>query len=176
MENHHDVSFRTLRKRGSFLLLSLVFAFSASWLSAQEESERVYPYTLGAGIEGNLNTREGFALGYGAALDRYLGSEYVLAGLRGAMDTDLKGVSATEAALYLRLYVFKPDAGGAFTQLGWGFASFREDENQRQNMLLEFTLGYRLFLLGGFYLEPYFRTGFPMRIGMGIMAGHWFDF
>jgi hypothetical protein len=109
-------------------------------------------------------------------LDRYAGTEYVLAGIRGAMDTDFKGVTGTEAALYLRLYLFKPDAGGAFTQLGWGFASFREDDNQRQNMLLDFTLGYRLFFFKGFYAEPYFRTGFPLRLGGGIMAGHWFDF
>jgi hypothetical protein len=159
-----------------FSLLPLIFIFAASFISAQENEERVYPYSLGAGVETNLNTREGFALGYGAAVDRYVGSEYVLAGIRGAMSTDFNGVAETEAGLYLRLYLVKPNAGGLFTQLGWGFASFREDENQHQNMLLDFTLGYRLYFLKGFYVEPYFRTGFPFRAAAGLMAGHWFDF
>jgi hypothetical protein len=159
-----------------FVFLPLIFVLVSPFIGAQEKAERVFPYTLGGVAETNLNTREGFALGYGVALDRYLGSEYVLAGIRGAMGTDFKGVSETEAALYLRLYVFKPDAGGVFTQLSWGFSSFQEDENDQQNMLLDFSIGYRLFFLSGFYVEPYFRTGFPMRIGLGIMAGHWFDF
>jgi hypothetical protein len=92
------------------------------------------------------------------------------------MTTDFQGVSATEAALYLRLYLFKPAAGGLFTQFGWGFASFREDENQRQGMLVDLTLGYRLYVYKGFYAEPYIRTGFPLRFGAGLTAGHWFDF
>jgi hypothetical protein len=160
----------------SLLLLPVIFALAIPFAGAQENDERVFPYTLGAGIEGNLNTREGFALGYGIALDRHVGSEYILAGLRGAMGNDFNGVTETEASLYLRLYLFKPDAGGVFTQLGWGFTSFREDETHRQDMLLDFTLGYRLYFLNGFYVEPYFRTGFPLRAGMGVMAGHWFDF
>jgi hypothetical protein len=126
--------------------------------------------------ESNLNTREGFALNYGISADRVVLSEYLLAGLRGAMSTDFQGVSGTEAALYLRLYVFKPDAGGAFAQFGWGFASFREDEVQRQRMLVDAVLGYRWFFFKGFYAEPYVRVGFPLRFGMGIAAGHWFDF
>ena len=38
------------------------------------------------------------------------------------------------------------------------------------------TLGYRGFFLNGFYFEPYFRTGFPFRMGFRLMAGHWFAF
>jgi hypothetical protein len=165
-----------MRVYSGFILLSLIFVLVSPSAGAEEKDGRVFPYTLGAGIESNLNTREGFAMGYGAALDRYLGSEYVLAGIRGVMGTDFNGVSETEASLYLRLYLFKPNAGGVFTQLGWGLSSFREDETQRQNMLLDFSVGYRLFFWGGFYVEPYVRTGFPLRFGAGIMAGHWFAF
>jgi hypothetical protein len=176
MKSFHVFSFPPARLYRVCVFLPLFFFPGFLIAGAQEKNERVYPYSLGAGTEANLNTREGFALGYGAAMDRYVGSEYVLAGLRGAMNTDFQGVSEMEAAVYLRLYVFKPDAGGVFTQLGWGFTSFREDENQRTNMLLDFSLGYRLYFLKGFYVEPYFRTGFPVRIGIGLMAGHWFDF
>jgi hypothetical protein len=141
-----------------------------------QETQRIYPYTLGAGAEVNQNTRESTALGYGVALDRTLGSERFLAGLRGFMDNDYSGISAVEGEFYLRLNLIKLGPGWAFSQLGWGFVSFREEENQVQNMLLDFTMGYRLFFLGGFYVEPYIRTGFPVRLGAGIMAGHWFDF
>jgi hypothetical protein len=132
---------------------------------------------MGAGAEMNLNTRNGPALGYGAAVDRTIGSSgLIAAGLRAALETDFSGVSGTEANLYFRLYLYKRDFGGLYTQLGWGYSAYREDLINAQTMLLDFTAGYRVFFLGGFYVEPYFRTGFPFRLGVGLMAGHWFDF
>jgi hypothetical protein len=92
------------------------------------------------------------------------------------MGTDFQGVAVTEAGLYLRLNLVKVGPGRFFTQLGWGISSYQEDENQRQSMSLDYSLGYRFFFLGGFYAEPYFRTGFPLRLGIGLAAGHWFDF
>jgi hypothetical protein len=157
--------------------LCILFSLCTLPFLAAQETGRVYPYALGAILELNQNTRERAALGYGASLDRYLPSEYLLAGIRGSLGTDFNGISMTEAAVYLRLYLFKPDAGGLYTQLGWGASFFREDgEDQRRTMRLDVSLGYRFFFLKGFYVEPYLCAGFPLRAGAGIVAGHWFDF
>jgi hypothetical protein len=148
-------------------------------LYAQEAGQE-YPYSLGGGAEMNLNSREGAALGYGAALDRHIGyigdQSILLAGVKAALNTNFSGINGSEVDVYLRLYVFKYGFSGAFTQLGWGYASYREDVINAQTMLMEFTVGWRQFFLDGFYVEPYFRTGFPYRIAVGLMAGHWFDF
>jgi hypothetical protein len=33
-----------------------------------------------------------------------------------------------------------------------------------------FRAGYR-FILGGFYIEPYIRAGYPFLFGAGLMTG-----
>jgi hypothetical protein len=92
------------------------------------------------------------------------------------MITDFNSIAGTEADLYIRLNLFNLGPSEVFTQLSWGYASYKEDEINAQTMLADFTLGYRVFFLGGFYAEPYVRTGFPLRLGFGIMAGHRFAF
>ena len=164
-----------------FLLCSFFLAIGVSSLVARDiAGDRAYPYSLGAGLEMNLNTREGLAMGYGAGLDRYFlyikDRGVLLAGVKAAMETDFSGISGTEVDLYLRMNLFKLGPGSIFTQVSWGFCSYAEDEIQVRTMHTDFTVGYRFFFLRGFYIEPYVRTGFPFIFGAGIMAGHWFSF
>jgi hypothetical protein len=42
--------------------------------------------------------------------------------------------------------------------------------------MLEYSAGYRQFFLRGFYAEAAIRTGFPFQWGIGLSAGHWFNF
>jgi hypothetical protein len=157
-------------------ILPLLMVLSAGSVFAQEEEWRRFPYSLGGGMEMNLNTREGWSQGYMAMIDRHLFDKHLLAGFRGIMNTDYKGVSNTEGALFLRLYPYKLNLGGAFTQIGWGISSFQEDENKPLVMLFDFSAGFRFFFLRGFYAEAYVRTGFPFQLGIGVLGGHRFSF
>ena len=151
-----------------FLVLGL------SSLAAQDD--RTFPWSLGAGLEVNLNTREGMAMGYGAGLDRYFfydGDRGVFrAGVKAVMHTDFDSITGMEADLYARVNILRIWRGDIFTQLSWGVATFREDALTANTMLMDFTAGYRFTLVRGFYLEPYVRTGFPFLFGGGITAGH----
>ena len=139
-----------------------------------------FPYSLGAGIEYGLNTREKFALGYGVALDRYLNTPYVSLGLRGTMYTDFRTITSSEAELTFRLYFADAWIGGFFAQLGFGAAFYREEERKINTYIMDLTMGYKLYFqknfLRGFYLEPYFRFGYPFQLSFGIFAGHWLNF
>ena len=168
---------------GSILYCSLMFFFLAlSSVAAQEKTDdQFYPYTLGVGAEASQNTRKWFALDYGAMVDRFIayredGRGLLLAGIRGYMITDLKSISGTEAALFLRVNMFRIGPGSIYSQLSWGFSSYREDTIEARTLLADFTIGYRAFFLDGFYVEPYFRSGFPFRMAFGLMAGHRFTF
>ena len=171
--------------RFSFLAVILCFLFSitlgVSSLAADDASKaREFPYSLGGGIEGNFNTREGIAMAYGVALDRYFlysGDSGILQlGVKGYMQTDFEGISGTELDFYMRLNMANFGSGKLFGQVSLGHCSYREDEINVSTMHMDFTFGYRAYLLDGFYIEPYVRTGFPFLLGAGIMIGHWFSF
>ena len=161
-------------------LFSGLLFFLLAPLSPIAAEDQLFPYTLGVGAEANQNTREGLAFSYGAALDRHLaytnGKSMLLVGVKGYMLTDFNSISGTEADVYLRLNAFWLGPGSFFGQLSWGFSGYKEDDIDVKTMLADFTIGYRFFFLGGFYAEPYFRAGFPFRIGFGVMAGHRFAF
>jgi hypothetical protein len=170
------------RLAGGFLSCALFFVLALSPALAREKTNaQFYPYALGAGMEMNQNTRSGFAMNYGMVIDRYVaynkkGGGMILAGLKGYMITDLNSIAGTEADVYVRLNLFHLGPGAVFTQLGWGYAIYNEEEINAHVLLADFTVGYRIFFAGGFYAEPYFRTGFPLKMGFGIIAGHRFAF
>jgi hypothetical protein len=160
-------------------LLFFMVSLGAVSLSAQQQPEEEwqrFPYALGAGMEMNMNTRGGWSQGYMAAIDRHLFDKHLLVGLRGIMNTDYQGISNMEGVLFLRLYPYKLNLGGAFTQLGWGVSSFQEDDNKPLVMLFDFAAGFRFFFLKGFYAEACVRTGFPFQWGLGVLGGHRFSF
>ncbi|MDR1785339.1 MAG: hypothetical protein LBR23_02570 [Spirochaetaceae bacterium] len=165
------------------VLLCALLSLAVSPAGAQEKTAKTdvdFPYTLGAAMELNMFTREGSSFGYGAALDRYIIPGYILGGLRGVLSVSGDAINTTEAEVYLRLNMAKIDVpiigGYVFSQFAWGFTSLREETNTLYTFSLNYTLGYRAFFLGGFYVEPYVRAGYPVRMAAGVSAGHWFNF
>jgi hypothetical protein len=165
-------------KKFTFILLFVVSIGPGVFFAAAQETEewKQFPYALGAGVEMNMNTREGWGQGFVAAIDRHLFDKHLLVGIRGGMGTDYHGISSTEGGLYVRLYPYKLGLGGAFTQFGWGLTSFQEDNNNPITALFDFSTGFRFFFLKGFYAEAYVRTGYPMQWGFGALGGHRFNF
>ena len=123
-----------------------------------------------------MNTREGWAQGWAVTAARHVLSKYMLVGIRGLMNTDYRGVTEMEAGAFLRAYPFKLGLGGAFAQVGFGISSFSEEDRRRLTLLLDYSVGFRFFFLGGFYTEAYVRSGYPFRFGGGLVVGHRFNF
>ncbi|MDR2471632.1 MAG: hypothetical protein LBD09_05935 [Treponema sp.] len=130
-------------------------------------------------MDANMNTKEGWAQGFSAVVDRHITTHTVL-GIRGIMNTDYRFITSNEGALFGRIYPYKAGNGGAFAQLGLGISSFQEEELRRIVPLVEVAAGYRFFFsrgfFRGFYLEGYLRSGFPYQWGVGLLVGHWFNF
>jgi hypothetical protein len=165
-----------MKALAAFAMLFWVVGISfSSAQEAQEDWER-FPYALGAGIEMNMDTKEGWSRGYTVGLDRHIFDRHLLAGFRGGMYNDYESVTANELSLFLRLYLFKLGLGGAFTQIAGGISSLQEDDLRRQVFLVDYTAGFRFFFLGGFYAEAAIRSGYPFRWGFSIMGGHKFSF
>jgi hypothetical protein len=158
-----------------FFFAAMTLAVPCAIAGEEEEWER-FPYALGAGLEMNMNTKNGWARGMFAGLDRHSFDKHLVLGLRGGMNDNLDGITDSEASLFLRLYLYKLGLGGAFTQIGYGISSFQEDELRRKAFLIDYSAGFRLFFLGGFYAELYVRSGYPFKWGAGIMTGHRFSF
>jgi hypothetical protein len=170
----------TMTKKLFGALLVFFFAASPFLLHAQEDQSWItFPYNLGGGVDANMNTKEGWAQGWCAVVDRHLTRHSTL-GIRGIMNTDYRYITNNEGVLFARIYPFKAGNGGAFTQLSLGVSSFQEEELRRIVPVIEIAGGYRFFFtrgfFRGFYLEGYIRSGFPYRWGGGILLGHWFNF
>jgi hypothetical protein len=157
------------------LFVSALFFAGLTTLTAAEDDWETFPYNLGGGLEMNMNTKEGWAQGFTAVVDRHI-TRHLTLGIRGTLTNDYRNISAAEGGLFARLYVWKPNAGGAFTQIGGGFGSFQEEDRRRIAFVLSYGAGYRFYFLKGFYAETYVQAGYPFRWGIGLTAGHWFNF
>jgi len=139
-----------------------------------------FPYSLGAGVEFGLNSRDKFTLGYSATIDRFLYNPHTALVIKGTMYDDFDTITVSEAEIALRLYVLQKWSGIFFTQLGFGAAFYREEERKINTYIMNFVAGYRLYLqkgiFKGFYIEPAIRGGYPFEWGVCIFAGHWFSF
>jgi hypothetical protein len=184
------------------LLLSLLLFAFGGLLSAQEVTPPIpppllppvednandeyrfyeeYPWALGGCFEIGRNARTDMATGYGISLDRYLFTQYVALGVRGAMHSDGETISATEALLNLRVYKPIRNSNTAlFVQWGFGYGHYAEEGREKNTYTMDFLVGSRFYInqriLRGFYIEPYIRAGFPFVVSGGLMIGHWFSF
>jgi hypothetical protein len=145
---------------------------------------KAFPWALGGAFELGRNARTDVATGYAVSLDRFMFTQYVALGLRGALHSDGNTISATEALLSLRVY--KPVANNdiviasLFAQWGFGYAFYTEEGREKNTYTMDVIAGARVYInewpLRGFYLEPFFRTGYPFLLSGGIVIGHWFNF
>jgi hypothetical protein len=140
-----------------------------------------YPWALGGSYELGRNARKNAASGFGLSLDRYMFTQYVALGLRGAMLTDGNTISATEALLSFRVYApIRNSNTTLFAQWGFGALFYTEEGRERNTYTMDFLTGCRIYIneriLRGFYIEPYIRAGYPFLVSGGLAIGHWFSF
>ena len=166
-----------------FIFLIVMFGTVFAQESALDEGIRnwkTFPYSLGGGLESGLNTRENFAMGFSAVIDRYLFGPHAAMGIKATMYSDFNTVTSSEAQLNFRLYIHELWWGLFFTQFGFGAAFYTEETRNINTYLMDFALGYRIYIqkgfFRGFYVEPLMRFGYPFEWGFGLYAGHWFNF
>jgi hypothetical protein len=141
--------------------------FLCSGVFAQESlAER---FSLGLGLEGNVNTLESFAMGAIGQVD-YSFLPFLQAGFKGTFSYSFDGIASAEPEIFLR-WSPKLGPGRLFVQAGAGAAFYFKD-GVLGYFLGEGVLGYRAPLGdAGWYIEPYLRGGYPFLAGAGIMFG-----
>jgi hypothetical protein len=142
-----------------------------------------FPWTLGISGDYGTNTRDGSAYGYGIAMDRYLFTPRFAAGVRVILHNDANTVTDTEAQVNVRLYAREiPNLRALhfFTQFGFGYAMYREEDRTINSFLMDITGGMRIIppsgALSRFYIEPSLRVGFPFLASFGLSIGRRFNF
>jgi hypothetical protein len=150
------------------LMLPVVLILLTGTLSAQETSR----FALGFGIEGNVNTREGMALGGTLSFDYGLHKDLIL-GAKIGFSYDFNRVITLEQALYGRWNFFEFEGNALFAQADLGLSLVCEDPQYVSLFLGGVTLGLR-FPLDQWYVEPYVRGGYPFMWGAGVIGGYRF--
>jgi TolB-like protein len=134
----------------------------------ENESPKSRRFSLGFGVEANLYTSEGFAVG-GLVQADYAFTGKLAAGVRGAYFNNLDGLSTIEIAGFLRGYT---GTGSArfFAQGDIGTAYIFDTLNSAGNFMIGASAGIRIGA-GKFWFEPYIRAGYPFMAGAGILTG-----
>ncbi|MDR0657039.1 MAG: hypothetical protein LBG22_12050 [Treponema sp.] len=150
-----------------FLILFLFLGFSA--LQAEENKFR-----LGIGLEGNMNTEYGLALGRSLMVDFHY-FKYIITGAALTVSDDFSVFTAVEPEILARWYFYNLGFtdGGFFVQgdLGMSFA-IEKDGDFSPHFLGGVSGGFRFpFHDGDYYAEPYLKTGYPFIWGFGMRMG-----
>jgi hypothetical protein len=150
-----------------FLTLFLFWGFSA--LQAEENKFR-----LGIGLEGNMNTEYGLALGRSLMVDFHY-FKYIITGAALTVSDDFSTFTAIEPEILARWYFYNLGFtdGGFFVQgdLGMSFA-IEKDGDFSPRFLGGVSGGFRFpFHDGDYYAEPYLKTGYPFIWGFGMRMG-----
>lgn len=150
------------------LLLLTVFITLVNLVGAQE----VKQITSGTGIEGNMNTRAGAALGITASAD-YGIFPALAAGIKFGFSHNLAHIMTLEPEIFARWYAWNVKGLSVFVQAGIGASIIFEDKKAHSAVLGELAAGLRI-PFKQWYAEPYLRTGYPFIWGAGISAGYRF--
>jgi hypothetical protein len=149
------------------LLLLTVFITLVSLVEAQEAKQ----IALGFGIEGNMNTRKGAALGTAVSAD-YGIFPNLAAGIRFGFSHN-GPIMTLEPEVFVRWYFWEVKDISFFAQAGIGASIIFEDTAARPAVLGDFAAGFRM-PLKQWYVEPYLRVGYPLIWGAGVSAGYRF--
>jgi hypothetical protein len=150
------------------LLLFTMFIILISLVEAQEAKQ----IALGLGIEGNMNTRKGAALGTAVSAG-YGIFPGLAAGIKFGFSHNLARIMTLEPELFARWYFGELKNLSFFAQAGIGASIIFEDTAAHPAVLGNLAAGLRI-PLGSWYVEPYLRTGYPFIWGAGISAGYRF--
>jgi outer membrane protein OmpA-like peptidoglycan-associated protein len=124
---------------------------------------------LGIGAEANAYTREGAAFGGGLSFGLDL-NQHISLGIKGAYSNNFDTVSAVDPALFFRWYPPLPKKG-LFAQAELGGIFFFEDGKSYPALLGAASLGWRFTLPKNLYIEPYIKSGYPVKWGAGFNFG-----
>ena len=88
---------------------------------------------------------------------------------------EANSISVLELGIFIRSYMDGKDAiDGLFIQFNAGMAiidqSFPSLPANKGSFTAGIEAGWRI-LLGGFYIDPVIRAGYPYMVGMGVSAG-----
>jgi hypothetical protein len=150
------------------LLLLTVFITMVSLVGAQEANE----IALGLGVEGNMNTRQGTAIGGTVSAD-YGIIPNLAAGVKFGFSHNLARIMTLEPEAFARWYVWDIKSLAVFIQAGVGAAVIFEDDAVKPAVLGDAAAGIRI-PFGRWYVESCLRTGYPFIWGAGVSAGYRF--
>jgi hypothetical protein len=145
------------------LLCALLFC-AAAGSSAQEAKS----FTLGLGVEGNMNTRSGMAAG--GSLSAFFGLNRLFSlGVRAVYSHNFDLIMVAEPEALFRWYILPLGRTVLFFQGDLGSSLIFEEGELFPVIMGGLTAGIR-FPLGPLYLEPSVRGGYPFIWGAGITA------
>jgi hypothetical protein len=153
---------------GFFLVAIILTA-----LSAEEPTRKEFILHMGLGLEGNMNTDQGYALGRSVSFDcAYF--KYVDIGVSLTISDDFSRYTVMEPELFGRWYFYHLGLkeGGLFVQGNLGVSISMLYSNATPGFLGGLRAGLRFPLhMGEYYFEPYIRAGYPFVWGGGVMMG-----
>ncbi|MDR3343108.1 MAG: hypothetical protein LBT14_10070 [Treponema sp.] len=150
------------------VILAFLVLLCLATLEAKERTLRV-----GLGLEANMNTGEGYALGRSFSLDfQFL--KYIVNGVTLTISDDFKIFTVIEPAIFGRWYFLNLGLkeGGFFVQGDLGASLVVEASETTPHILGGLTTGFRYPFLGGdYYVEPFVKGGYPFLWGAGARFG-----
>jgi hypothetical protein len=151
------------------LLLPIVLIILISLVGVAQETKQI---SLGLGVDGNMNTRKGAALG-GAVTADYGIIPNLAAGIKIGFSHNFDSLMVLEPEVFTRWYF--PEFKGLFffVQAGIGTSIFFENAAVYPAILGDLSAGLRI-PFKQWYVEPYLRTGYPFIWGAGVSAGYRF--
>jgi hypothetical protein len=153
-------------KKAASLFILLVFL--SPLLKAGENT-----FKLGIGLEGNMNTSQGYALGRSLSLDFHY-FKYIITGAAITISEDFALFTVFEPEIYGRWYFYDFDFkdGGFFVQGDLGTSVALEDSISTFRVLGGLATGFRFPINSGdYYIESYLRGGYPFLWGFGMRMG-----
>ncbi|MDR1948542.1 MAG: hypothetical protein LBQ38_04050 [Spirochaetaceae bacterium] len=150
------------------VILLAVFTVLAGLIGAQEENR----FSLGIGIEGNMNTPGGFALGGNVGF-AYGITDFIAIGIKAGYSNNLERIMVLEPGVFARYYFFTWEEKSLFAQLDLGASLIFEEALIYPTVMGGLSVGLRI-PLASWYVEPAVRGGYPYVFGAGLTAGYRF--
>ncbi|MDR1597076.1 MAG: hypothetical protein LBR99_05155 [Treponema sp.] len=152
------------------LLLIITLTVLVSLAGTAQEAKQL---ALGLGVDGNMNTRKGAALG-GTVSAGYGIIPNLAAGIKIGFSHNFDTIMTLEPEVFARWYFLDSKNISPFVQAGLGTSVFFEDGAVYPAFLGDLSAGLRIPFSRQWYTEAYLRAGYPFIWGAGIIAGYRF--
>jgi hypothetical protein len=149
-------------------ILFMALTLSTGTIVSQEAGH----FSLGAGIEANLNVREGLSLSENLSFD-YGITKTIAAGIKFGYSYNFDEIVVLEPEAFVRWYFWELEGIPLFTQVSLGSSIIFEDGEAHPVVLGGLSAGLRI-PLNRWYVESSLRGGYPFIWGIGVSAGYRF--